>query len=92
MFSDEIYKNLSDNCNIVEQKSKLVEQVKTSPTNCGLNGIFGFNQDEAMRIVTEMARTLAQQILHLKKYISANFVCKSNSHGKTVPNELRNTK
>ena len=78
MFSDEMYKNLSNNCSIVEQKPKLVEQVKTGPTNCGLNGIFGFNQDETMRIDTEMAKTLAQQILHLKKYISANFVCKSN--------------
>ena len=41
----------------------------------GINESLGSNQDETMRIETNTAKLLqlAQQILHLKKYISANF-------------------
>ena len=41
----------------MEQKSKLVEQVKPGPTDNVLNGSFGLNQEETMRIDTDMAKS-----------------------------------
>ena len=64
----------------------------------GLDGIFGLNQDETMRIDANTAKTpenLVPLILHPKKYIFSQIftpICKSNPHGETLPNDLRNTK
>ena len=57
------------------RSQKLVEQVNTGPGDDGLNGLFGSNQDETMRIDSNMEKLLKrmQQILHPKKYISSHF-------------------
>ena len=57
LLSDETYQNSSNNCGIMEQKPKLVEQVRPGPMDDGLNEIIGSNQDETMRIDADMMKT-----------------------------------
>ena len=75
VLSDKTDENSSNHCGIMEQKPKLVEQVNTGPGNDGLNGLFGSNQDETMRIDSNMEKLLKLmvQILHPKKNISSHF-------------------
>ena len=50
LLNEETYKNLNNNCEVMEQKSKMVEQGRTGSIHDGLDGIFRLNQDETMRI------------------------------------------
>ena len=51
------YKKSSNSCEVVEQKHKIVEQNATGAMDDGLDGIFGLNQDETMRIDTTTMET-----------------------------------
>ena len=77
------------NCGVMEQKPKMVEQGKTGPMHDGFNGIFGSNQEETMRTDASMAETPETCALNSssEEVYSQILICKSNSHGETLPND-----
>ena len=69
----------------MEQKPKLVEQVTPGLADDGLDGIFGSNQDETMRIDANVAKTpvTCDKFFIQRSMFPQIFVWKSNSHGET---------
>ena len=72
----------------------MVEQGKTGPAHDGLDGIFRSNQEKTMRIdagTAETPETCATNSSSEEVYFST-FICKSNPHGETLPNEHGDSK
>ena len=79
----------------MEQKPIPVKQVNIGPMDDKLDGILALNQNETMKIDTNMARTsetCTTNALSEEVYFHKVFLAKSNQHSETLSNELGSTK